>query len=103
LTLKIFSCVLTQPRSIIVDQPNVVLVILSGCFKFFRWQVCIIIGGIFPWNIYNLVQKTGAKIFDVTRSALFHIINSRELHCPFIVITDECTDKFGETLGSFVG
>jgi hypothetical protein len=38
---------------------------------FFRWQVCIIIGGYFPWNIYNPVQKTGAKIIDVTRSALF--------------------------------
>ena len=38
---------------------------------FFRWQVCIIIGGYFPWNIYNPVQKTGAKIIDVTRSVLF--------------------------------
>ena len=53
------------------DGQNVILLILIDCFEFFRWQVCIIIGGYFPWNIYNPVQKTGAKIIDVTRSALF--------------------------------
>ena len=42
-----------------------------AALSFFRWQVCIVIGGYFHWNIYNPVQKTGAKIIDVTRSALF--------------------------------
>jgi hypothetical protein len=29
--------------SIFDDQPNVILLILSGCFEFFRRQVCIVI------------------------------------------------------------
>jgi len=66
--------------SIIDDQPNVILLILSGCFEFFRLQVCTVIGGDFHWNIHNPVQKTGAKIIDVIRSALFYFISSRELH-----------------------
>jgi len=31
-------------------------------------------------GIYNPVQKTGAKPIEVTRSALFYFISSRELH-----------------------
>ena len=66
--------------SIFDDQPTVILLILSGCFEFFRWQICIVIGGDFQWNMHNLVQKTGTKIIDVTRSTLFYFISSRELH-----------------------
>jgi len=65
---------------IIDDQPNVILLILSGCFEFFSWQVCAVIGGDFHWKRHNPVQKTDAKIIDVIRSALFYFISSRELH-----------------------
>jgi len=43
--------------SIFDDQPSVILLILSGCFEFFRRQVCIVIGGDFHRNIRNPVQK----------------------------------------------
>jgi hypothetical protein len=66
--------------SIFDDQPTVVLPVLGGCFEFFRWQVCFVIGGDFNWNIHNPIQNTGAKIIDVTRSALFYCISSHELH-----------------------
>jgi hypothetical protein len=88
--------------SIFDDQPTVILLILSGCLEFFRWQVCIVSGGDFQWNTYNPVQKKGAKIIDVTRSALFYFISSRELHWLLSLITGGCTDKSGGTLEPFV-
>jgi hypothetical protein len=45
-----------------------------------EWQICIVIGGDFHWNIHNPVQKTDAKIIDMKDSALFYFISSRELH-----------------------
>jgi len=51
-----------------------------AALSFFRWQVCIVIGGDFQWNIHNPVKKTGAKIIDLTRSALFYFISSHELY-----------------------
>jgi hypothetical protein len=35
----------------------------------------------------NPVQKTGAKIINVTFSALFYFISSRELHCRLLIST----------------
>ena len=43
--------------SIFDDQATVILLILSGCFEFFRWQVCIVIGGYFHCLIFMRLSK----------------------------------------------
>ncbi|HEY5139457.1 MAG TPA: hypothetical protein VIJ25_09115, partial [Methylococcales bacterium] len=56
------------------------LLIASDCFDFFqvaglyrnRWR--------FSQEYTQSLSETGAKIIDVTRSALFYFISSRELH-----------------------
>jgi len=52
-------------------------------------------------EIYNPVQKTGAKIIYVTRSTLFYFISSR-IALTFVVIIAECIDKSRGTLEPFV-